>query len=111
LVTASFAFTVVLKKVLGSMEMAYTEKELEKKSLSEIGTLVLGHEKKIKELARNIGTGLVKPADMMALNSDLAMLKKVRDKKMQEQGHPIQRRQPKVVTPMKSYDDYIKNKK
>jgi hypothetical protein len=93
------------------MKMAYTEKELEKKTLSEIGTLVMGHEKKIKELARNIGSGLVKPADMMALNSDLALLKKVREKKMQEQGRPIQRAQPKTAKPMKSYDDYLKSKK
>jgi hypothetical protein len=89
------------------MEMAYTEKDLEKKSLSEIGTLVLGYEQKLKELA-----GMAKPADMMALNSDLAMLKKVRDKKMQEQSHTIQRGQPKVAAaPLKSYDDYLKNKK
>jgi hypothetical protein len=86
--------------------MAFTEKDLEKKSLSEIGSLVLGHEKKIKELA-----GMAKPSDIMALNSDLAMLKKVRDKKMEEQSHSIRREQPKAAAPMKSYEDYLKNKK
>jgi hypothetical protein len=93
------------------MEMAYTEKELEKKTLSEIGALTLGHEKKIKEFANNIRLGLAKPADMMTLNSDLALLKKVRDKKMQEQSHSIPRVEPKAAAPMKSFDDYMKSKK
>jgi hypothetical protein len=92
------------------MKMAFTESELERKTLSEIGSLVLGYEQKIKELAVNIGTGLVKPAEMMALNSDLAMLKKARDKKMQDQGRSIQRGQPKTAAPLRSYDDYLKNK-
>jgi hypothetical protein len=93
------------------MGMAYTEKEVEKKTLSEIGSLILGHEKKIRELAGNIGSGFAKPADMMALNSDLAMLKKTRDKKMQEQNRSIPRGQSKTATPLKSYDDYLKSKK
>jgi hypothetical protein len=94
------------------MGMAYTEKELERKTLSEIGALVLGHEKKIKELAKEIGAGHAKPADMMSLNSDLAMLRKIRDKKMEEQSHSIKRGQPKAAAaPLKSYDDYMKNKK
>jgi len=92
--------------------MAYTEKELEGKSLSEISSLLLGCEKKIKELAGDIRTGQAKPADMMALNSDLAMLKKMRDKKSQQQGRTIKRGQPsKTATPLKSYDDYLKSKK
>jgi hypothetical protein len=93
------------------MEMAYTEKDLEKKTLTEIGTLVLGHEQKIQELASNIGAGLAKPADMLTLNSDLALLKKVRDKKMQEQANSIHRGHSKSAAPLKSYDDYLKNKK
>jgi hypothetical protein len=93
------------------MEMAYTEKELERKSLSEIGSLLLGSEKKIKELASDIKTGLAKPADIMALNSDLAMLKKARDKKVQEQNRSIKPAQPKTAAPLKSYDDYLKSKK
>jgi hypothetical protein len=88
------------------MEMAYTEKDVEKKTMSEIGSLILGYEQKIKELA-----GTAKPADIMALNSDLAMLKKVRDKKMQGQGHSIQRGQSKTAAPLRSYDDYLKSKK
>jgi len=92
--------------------MAYTEKELEGKSLSEIASLLLGCEKKIKELAANIRTGQATPADMMALNSDLAMLKKMRDKKTQVQSRTIKRgQQPKSSTPLKSYDDYLKSKK
>jgi hypothetical protein len=92
------------------MNMAFTEKELEKKTLSEIGALVMGHEQKIQELASNIGAGLAKPADMLTLNSDLALLKKVRDKKMQEQANSIHRGQQKTAAPLKSYDDYLKNK-
>ncbi|MCL1959687.1 MAG: hypothetical protein FWF68_08815 [Spirochaetes bacterium] len=91
--------------------MAFSEKELEKKSLSEIGRLVLGYEKKIKELANNIRVGLAKPVDMMTLNSDLAMLKKVQERKMQEQSHSIPRVQPKTAAPLKSFDDYLKNKR
>jgi hypothetical protein len=91
--------------------MAYTEKELERKTLSEIGRLILGYEQKIKELAGNLRLGRAKPADMIALNSDLAMLKKVQDKKMKEQNIPIQRGQSKAATPLKSFDDYMKNKK
>jgi len=91
--------------------MAYTEKELEKKSLSELGSLAMGHEKKIKEIAGHLKTGQAKPADMLALNSDLAMLKKVIAKKSNEQGRTIKREAPKTATPLKSYDDYLKNKK
>jgi len=92
--------------------MAYTEKELDGKTLSEISSLLLGCEKKIKELAGDIRTGQAKPADMLALNSDLALLKKMRDKKSQEQGRTIKRGQPtKSSAPLKSYDDYLKSKK
>jgi len=91
--------------------MAYTEKELEKKSLSEIGSLTLAHEKKIKEMAGQIRSGHAKPADMLALNSDLAMLKKVLAKKTNEQGRTVKREPPKTATPLKSYDDYLKSKK
>jgi len=92
--------------------MAYTEKELEGKSLSEIASLLLGCEKQIKELAVNIRTGQATPADMMALSSDLAMLKKMRDKKTEVQSRTIKRgQQPKSSTPLKSYDDYVKSKK
>jgi hypothetical protein len=91
--------------------MALTEKDLEKKSLSEIGSLLIGYEKKIKELAGNIASGLAKPADMLALNSDLALLKKVRDKKAQAQNRSIPKVQPKAAAPLKSYDDYLKGKK
>jgi hypothetical protein len=93
------------------VEMAFTEKELEKKTLSEIGRLTLGYEHKIKELASHLKIGTAKPADMIALNSDLAMLKKVQDKKMKEQNIPIQRGQSRAATPLKSFDDYLKSKK
>jgi hypothetical protein len=93
------------------MEMAFTEKELERKSLSEIGRLILGYEKKIKETAGILKTGLVKPTDIMALNSDLAMLKKAQERKMKEQNRPIQQGQTKAAAPLKSYDDFLKSKK
>jgi hypothetical protein len=91
--------------------MAYTEKEVEKMTLSEIGSLILGHEKKIKDLAGQLGAGLAKPIDMMTLNSDLAMLKKVREKKLKEQNRSIPHGQSKAAAPLKSYDDYLKSKK
>jgi predicted ATP-dependent Lon-type protease len=92
------------------MKMLYKEKDLEKKTLTEIGTLILGQEQKIKEFAAKIGTGKAKPADMMAFNSDLALLKKVLDKKMHEQTNSIPRVQPKAAKQMKSYEDYLKSK-
>jgi hypothetical protein len=95
----------------GSIKMALTEKDVEKKTLSEIGSLIIGYEKKIKELAGQIKTGQAKPADMMALSSDLALLKKARDKKSQAQGRTVKREQPKAAAPLKSYDDYLKDKK
>ena len=91
--------------------MAISEKEVEKKTLSEIGRLVLGYEQKIKEFATNLRAGLAKPTDLMALNSDLATLKKVQERKMKEQKRPLQPGQPKAAAPLKSYDDYMKNKK
>jgi hypothetical protein len=106
-----FVCCAIEKGIKGRMEMAFTEKELEKKSLSEIGRLVLGYEQKIKELAGSIMSGLAKPADMMALNSDLALLKKMKERKVKEQNRPIQQGQSKAAAPLKSYDDYMKNKK
>jgi len=91
--------------------MAYTEKELEKKTLSELGSLVMGHEKKIKEMAISIRSGQAKPADLMALNSDLAMLKTALAKKTNEQGRSLKHEAPKTAAPLKSYDDYLKSKK
>ena len=91
--------------------MAFTEKDLEKKTSSEIGRLILGYEQKIKEFATNLRAGLAKPADLMALNSDLALLKKVQERKMKDQKRPIQSGQSKAAAPLKSYDDYLKNKK
>ena len=91
--------------------MAFTEKDLEKKTSSEIGRLILGYEQKIKEFATNLRAGLAKPADLMALNSDLALLKKTQERKMKDQKRPIQPGQSKTATPLKSYDDYLKNKK
>ena len=91
--------------------MAFTEKDLEKKTSSEIGRLILGYEQQIKEFAVNLRAGIAKPADMMALNSDLALLKKVQKKKMNEQGRPMQKEQPRAAAPLKSYDDYLKGKK
>jgi len=91
--------------------MALTEKDVEKKTLSEIGRLILGYETKIKDFAVNLRAGMAKPADMMALNSDLAMLKKVQERKMKEQGRPMRQEHSKSAAPLKSYDDYLKNKK
>jgi len=91
--------------------MGLTEKDLEKKTLSEIGRLELGYEEKIKELAVNIRAGLAKPTDMLTLNSDLALLKKVRERKFKEQSRPIQPGKTKAAAPLKSYDDYLKSKK
>jgi len=88
--------------------MALTEKDVERKSLAEVGKLVLGYEQKIKEVA-----GTAKPLELMTLNSDLAILKKVMDRKMQAQTQSIQRGLPPkaAAAPLKSYDDYIKSKK
>jgi hypothetical protein len=93
------------------MGMAFTENELDKKTLAEITALVLGYEHKIKDLANNIKSGVAKPVDMMTLNSEVALLRKVRDKKMAEQEHSIHRGHPKAATQMKSYEDYLKSKK
>ena len=90
--------------------MAYSEKDLEKKSLTEIGALIAGYEQNIKKLADKIRSGQAKPADMMAFNSELAVLKKVFDKKTQEQSRSKKREQPKAAAPLKSYDDYLKSK-
>ncbi|MDR2952286.1 MAG: hypothetical protein LBU82_03490 [Treponema sp.] len=91
--------------------MALSEKEVEKKTLTEIGSLVRGYEKKIKESVSNLGSGLVKPADVMAMNSDLAILKKVMTKKMEEQSGKTKKEPPKPAAPLKSYEDFLKNKK
>jgi len=91
--------------------MVFTEKELEKKTLSEIEGLILAYEERMKELAINIRAGLAKPAEMMALNSNLAMLKKVNEKKMNEHNRPIQQVHSKAAVPLKSYEDYLKSKK
>jgi len=91
--------------------MAFTEKDLERKNAAEIGRLILGYEGKIKELALNIRAGRAKPTDMLALNSDLALLKKVNERKMKEQNRPIQQIHTKAAVPLKSYDDYLKSKK
>jgi len=88
--------------------MGFLENELEKKTLSELGALVLGYEQKIKELAEKIKYGEAKPADMMALNSDLAMLKRVRDKKMSAQSKIVPHAQPKAAVELKSYEDYVR---
>jgi DNA repair protein RadC len=91
--------------------MALTEKEVEKKTLSEIGSLERGYQKKMSELASHLGSGMVKPADMMALNADLAILKKVKDKKMKEQSSLNKPQPQKKAAPLKSYEDFMKNKK
>jgi len=91
--------------------MALTEKEIEKKSLSEIGRLILGYEEKIKGLAASIKTGKAKPADMIALNSDLALLKKVNERKMSGSKRPLQQATSKPAAPLKSFDDYLNSKK
>jgi len=87
--------------------MVFSENELEKKTLAELAALVLGYEQKIKELAEKIKYGEAKPANMMALNSDLALLKKVRDKKMSAQSKLVPRAQPKAAVELKSYEDYV----
>jgi len=87
--------------------MGLTEHELEKKTLAELGALVLGYEQKIKELAEKIKYGEAKPVTMMALNSDLAMIKKARDKKASAQSKIVPHAQPKAAVELKSYEDYI----
>jgi hypothetical protein len=92
--------------------MAFTEKDLEKKNLAEISALALGYEQKIKDLANNIKSGIAKPVDMLTLNSELALVRKVRDKKMAEHENSIHKgHHPKATKPLKSYDDYLRNKK
>jgi hypothetical protein len=90
--------------------MALSEKEREKKPLSEIGALIRGYEKKSKDIAAMVGAGKAKPADMLTLSSDLAVLKKVYDKKMNEQGRMVPRGQPKSSEPLKSFEDYERGK-
>jgi len=88
--------------------MLFSEHELEKKTLKELGALIFGFEQKVDELANKIRRGEAKPADMLALNSDLALLKKVRDKKMTVQSKIIPHAQPKTAVELKSYEDYVK---
>jgi len=90
--------------------MLFSETELEKKTLKEIGALIFGFEQKVDELANKIRRGEAKPADMLALTADLALLKKVRDKKASAQSKIVPRGQPKAAVELKSYEDYVSNK-
>jgi hypothetical protein len=90
--------------------MALAERELEKKNLTEIGALIRGYEKKSKELAIQVGAGNAKPTDLMTLNSDLAMLKKVLDKKITEQKRLVPQASRKDAPELKSYDDYLRER-
>jgi hypothetical protein len=90
--------------------MKLTEKDLEKKTLAEIGALARGYEEKSRELAAKVGDGRAKPADLISHNAALALLKKVLAKKTAEQDKHVQRGQTKSAGPLKSYEDYVKNK-
>ena len=90
--------------------MALSEKELEKKTLSEVSAMVRGYEQKSKDLAKMVGDGRAKPADLISMNSDLALLKKTLEKKLKEQSRLVPRGQPKSNTPLKSFEDYERSK-
>jgi hypothetical protein len=87
--------------------MALTEKDLEKKNLADLDALILGCEQKSKEIALKVGTGHAKPADMMAVNSELVLLRKVRDKKMAKEKRLVHTPQPKAAAPLRSFEDYV----
>jgi hypothetical protein len=89
------------------MAMAFKETDLEKKTLSEIEALIFGCEQKSKEIALKVGTGHAKPTDMLAVNSDLAMLRKVHEKKMMKEKRLVHSEQPKAAAPLKSYEDFV----
>jgi hypothetical protein len=91
--------------------MALSEKDLEKKNLADLDALILGYEQKSKEIAQKVGTGHAKPADLMSVNSDLVLLRKVRDKKMSKEKRLVQHSQPKAAAPLRSYEDYVNTHK
>jgi hypothetical protein len=92
--------------------MALSEKDLEKKSLADIEGMIFSCEQKSKELAAKVGSGQAKTSDMISVNSDLALLRKVRDKKMLKEGTRLgPRMQSRPAAPLKSYEDYLKTKK
>jgi GTP cyclohydrolase III len=91
--------------------MALKETDLEKKSLADIEALILGYEQKSKEIALKVGVGQAKPTDMLAVNSDLSTLRKVRDKKLLKEKKPLTQQLHKSAAPLKSYEDYVKSKK
>jgi hypothetical protein len=61
--------------------MALKESDLEKKSMSEIEALISGYELKSKEVAIKVGAGQAKLSDITSVNSDLATLRRVHEKK------------------------------
>jgi hypothetical protein len=92
--------------------MAIKEADLERMPIAEIEGLIFGAEQKSKEIAQKVGLGQAKPADMMAVNSDLLLLRKVHEKKMMKDKRlSSSHTQSKPAAPLKSYEDYLKTHK
>jgi hypothetical protein len=88
--------------------MALAEKDLEKKSLADIEGMIFSYEQRSKDLAAKVGSGQAKTSDMISVNSDLALLRKLRDKKMLKEGTRLgPRTQQKSSAPLKSYEDFL----
>jgi hypothetical protein len=100
-------YNKICRNILRSIAMALSEKDLEKKNLADLDALILGCEQKSKEIAQKVGTGQAKPADMMAVNSELVLLRKVRDKKLLHDKRLVTHTQPKAAAPLRSYEDYM----
>jgi hypothetical protein len=91
---------------------AFKEADLEKMHIAEIEGLIFGAEQKSKEIAQKVGIGQAKPADMMAVNADLLLLRKVHDKKMMKEKRLTSSHvSSRPATPLKSYEDYLKDHK
>jgi hypothetical protein len=90
--------------------MALKEKDLEKKTVQEIETMIQFQEAKSKEIANKVGAGKAKPTDMLTVNADLALLKKIHEKKVLKDNSRLgQQGQKKPAAPLKSYEDFMKN--
>jgi hypothetical protein len=87
--------------------MTFNEADLEKKTMAEIESLIFGYEQKSKEIALKVGTGQAKPADMMTVNSELLLLRKVHEKKMMKEQRLVHQTPTKAAAPLKSYEDYM----
>jgi hypothetical protein len=92
--------------------MALKEADLEKLPMAQIEGLIFGAEQKSKEIAQKVGLGQAKPADMMSVNADLLLLRKVHEKKMMKDKRlTSSHTSSKPAAPLKSYEDFLKTHK